>query len=272
MVSYLSSPNIYAELTKLITPQVKLVVSERTSYHDDKSRVSAFLRRGLHTVADHVVANSESQRGWLRRKWWLKHKVSCIYNGLDLGAPAADRVCPKSANELRLVAVGRIGPEKNALNLVRGLVSFHRQYGFVPQVTWIGEREGGRAGRIYCERVDELLDASTEVRRNWHWLGEKANIPSMLEDFHALVHPAFYEGLPNVVCESLAAGMPVLVSNVCDHPRLVADGERGFLFDPADPDAIAAAIKRLMDLGADDWPKFSRNARRLLRKISTSKG
>jgi glycosyltransferase involved in cell wall biosynthesis len=52
------------------------------------------------------------------------------------------------------------------------------------------------------------------------------------------------------------------VSNVCDHPRLVADGERGFLFDPAEPGSIATAIKRLADLAADDWRRFSRNARR----------
>lgn len=262
LVSYLSSPNIYAELAKLVAPRVKLVVSERTSYHDDKSRVSAFLRRAMHGIADHVVANSESQCEWLKRKWWLKHKVSCIYNGLYLGAPAAERPGPAGADDLRLVAVGRVGPEKNALNLIRGLVSFHRQHGFVPQVTWIGERDGGSAGRIYCERVDELLEASPQVRDHWRWLGEEPNIPGLLAQFHALIHPSLYEGLPNVVCESLAAGMPVLVSNVCDHPRLVAEGKRGFLFDPADPDSIAAAIKRLMDLGTDDWRSFSRDARR----------
>jgi glycosyltransferase involved in cell wall biosynthesis len=263
LVSYLSSPNIYAELTKLVSPRVKVVVSERTSHHDDKSRVSAFLRRAMHGIADHVVANSESQCEWLKRKWWLKHKVSCIYNGLYLGAPhAAERPGPPGAHELRLVAVGRVGPEKNALNLIRGLASFHRQHGFVPHVTWIGERDGASAGKIYCDQVDELLEASPQVRENWRWLAEEPNIPGLLAQFHALIHPSLYEGLPNVVCESLAAGMPVLVSNVCDHPRLVAEGERGFLFDPADPEGIAAAIKRLLDLRSDDWRNFSRNARR----------
>lgn len=266
VVSYLSSPNIYAELAKLAAPRVKLVVSERTSYHDDNSPVGALLRRALHCLADHVVANSQSQCEWLKRKWWLKHKVSCIYNGLYLGAAAAERRGPNSANRLRLVAVGRVGPEKNALNLIRALVSFHRQQGFVPQVTWIGERDCGSAGKIYCARVDALLETSPEVRRNWHWLGEEPNIPALLQEYDALIHPSLYEGLPNVVCEALAAGMPVLVSDVCDHPRLVADGERGFLFDPADPDSIAAAMQRLMDLGTDDWRKFSRAARRYAEK------
>jgi glycosyltransferase involved in cell wall biosynthesis len=262
VVSYLSSPNIYAELAKLVAPRAKLVVSERTSFHDDKSRVSAFVRRAMHIAADHVVANSQTQSEWLKRRWWLKGKVSCIYNGLDPSLFVVNRSVPESGRQLRLVAVGRVGPEKNALNLIRGLVLFYREFGYVPQVSWIGERDVGSAGKQYCRRVDELLESSPEVRRNWRWLGEETNIPAMLREYDALIHPSFYEGLPNVVCEALAAGMPVLVSNVCDHPRLVADGERGFLFDPAAPGSIAAAIKRLTDLAADDWRRFSRNARR----------
>jgi glycosyltransferase involved in cell wall biosynthesis len=87
------------------------------------------------------------------------------------------------------------------------------------------------------------------------------DVGGLLQKHHALIHPSFYEGLPNVVCEALAVGMPVLVSDVCDHPRLVADGERGFLFDPNAPASIAAAISKLVNLAAADWRRISRNAR-----------
>lgn len=260
VVSYLSSPNIYSELAKLMAPRAKLVVSERTSHRDDKSIVSAFLRRAMHALADHVVANSQSQCQWLKRKWWLKNKVSCIYNGLDPALFAGERAIPARGESLRLLAVGRVGPEKNALNLIMGLRIFHREWGYVPQLTWIGGRDTGSAGKLYCRQVDELLERSPEVRESWHWMGEAANIPGVLPDHHALIHPSLYEGLPNVVCEALAAAMPVLVSNVCDHPKLVADGKRGFLFDPGDPYSIAAAIKKLVDLGPGDWRRFSLNA------------
>jgi glycosyltransferase involved in cell wall biosynthesis len=261
VVSYLSSPNIYAELAALGAERVTLVVSERTSYHDDKSFISAYLRRAMHSLADHVVANSWAQCEWLKRRWWLKNKVSCIYNGLDPGSFAFDPRIPESGERLRLVAVGRVGPEKNAMNLIRALVLFQRESGYVPEVSWAGERDAGRAGQLYCRALDELLESSPEVRKRWHWLGVETEIPGLLREHHALIHPSHYEGLPNVVCEALAAGMPVLVSNVCDHPRLVADGERGFLFDPAEPGSIAAAIKNLTALGTDDWRRFSHNAR-----------
>ena len=262
VVSYLSSPNVYTELAKVMAPRAKLVVSERTSFHDDKSRVGAFVRRAMHVAADHVVANSHAQSQWLKGHWWLKDKVSCIYNGLDPARFAVAGSVPQCGQELRLVAVGRVGPEKNALNLIEGLVSYHRTWGYVPQISWIGGRDDGILGRPYCRQVDELLERVPEVRHNWRWLGEEPDVPGLLRDYHALIHPSLYEGLPNVVCEALASGMPVLASNVCDHPRLVADGERGFLFEPAEPGSIASAIKKLADLDTEDWHKFSGNARR----------
>ena len=262
VVSYLTSPNVYAELAKLIAPHAKLIVSERTSHLDDKSLLSAHLRRWMHFFADHVVTNSQAQCDWLRRKWWLKNKISCIYNGLDPGPFATDPNVPASGEGLRLLALGRVGPEKNALNLISGLELFRREMGYVPEVSWIGVRDVSDAGREYCQRVDELLETLPEVRRRWHWMDLTADIPRVLREHHALIHPSFYEGLPNVVCEALAAGMPVLVSNVCDHPRLIADGERGFLFNPAEPSSISAAIRSLVQLSRDDWQTFSHNARR----------
>src|SRR5205814_2077954 len=56
------------------------------------------------------------------------------------------------------------------------------------------------------------------------------------------IHPSFLEGVPNAVGEALACGRPVLVSDVCDHRRLVKQGVTGFLFNPADPSSIADAI------------------------------
>jgi glycosyltransferase involved in cell wall biosynthesis len=67
--------------------------------------------------------------------------------------------------------------------------------------------------------------------------------------------------LPNAVCEALATGIPVLASNVCDHPLLVADGERGFLFDPESAHSIAAAIAKFAALSEEQRRMFSLNAR-----------
>ncbi len=56
------------------------------------------------------------------------------------------------------------------------------------------------------------------------------------------------EGFSNVILESMASGKPVLASNVGGNPEAIVDGLTGFLFDPQDPDALAAkAILLLKD-------------------------
>ena len=261
VLSYLNSANVYSELAKLTSKSAPLIVSERSSHHADKSWLGAKARRLLHACADCVVVNSQSQADWVRRNAWLREKVACIYNGVELEKFTADPQIPDSPDDLRLLAIGRVGPEKNILNLVRALKLLHAQASYVPLVSWVGRRDTDDRHRTYSREVDALLDSTPEVKERWTWLGERKDIPELLCENHALVHASFYEGLPNVVCEALSATTPVIVSSVCDHPLLVAEGERGFLFTPDDPESIADAIQRLRGLDEDGWRRMAENAR-----------
>jgi glycosyltransferase involved in cell wall biosynthesis len=261
VASYLSTANVYAELACVAAPGTRLVVSERTSFHDDRSVLGALARRLLHVLADRVVANSETQAAWLARKPWLRNRVSCIYNGVDLNEFHPRERPQAPGRSMRLLGVGRIGPEKNLLNAIIALDSFGKRFGYVPEVNWAGERDRSRAGQKYWRQLEALLERLPSVGRVWRWLGVQTDVAELLHDHHALLHPSFYEGLPNAVCEALAAGRPVLTSNVCDHPHLVADGIRGFLFDPHVPESIVAALERLATLDAHGWRSLGQNAR-----------
>jgi glycosyltransferase involved in cell wall biosynthesis len=261
VISYLTSPNIYAELAGLFGGKFKLIVSERVSHHDDKSAVYAWLRRAMHVLSDKVVTNSRSHCDWLRQKWWLREKSTCIYNGLNLQLFRPQQSEAESGGGPHFIGIGRIGPQKNILNLIAALASLWNSHGTAPQVSWAGQRDESQTGLRHWRDIDEALEALPEIRRRWHWLGTRADVPELLRHYDALIHPSFYEGLPNVVCEALAAGVPVLASDVCDHPLLVADGERGFLFDPGSPASIAAAIGKFTGLSADRRRVLSHNAR-----------
>ena len=86
-------------------------------------------------------------------------------------------------------------------------------------------------------------------------------MPKLLKEHHALIHPTLHEGLPNVICEALATGRPVLASDVCDNGLLVSDGERGFLFDPKNPASIGTSIERLIALDGHGWMRMAESAR-----------
>ena len=74
------------------------------------------------------------------------------------------------------------------------------------------------------------------------------NIEMKYQQSDGFCLPSFYEGFPNVLCEAMACGLPVVASNVCDNPYIVSEGENGYLFDPKDPDSIADALQRLVAL------------------------
>ena len=104
------------------------------------------------------------------------------------------------------------------------------------------------------------------MKSQWKWEGEKKDVSSYYKSYDYLIHPSIYEGLPNVICEALLDGMPVLASNVCDNGLLVREGERGFLFDPRSPQDISMAIARCVNLPDEEYSKFSRNCQKYARE------
>jgi len=74
------------------------------------------------------------------------------------------------------------------------------------------------------------------------------DLASFYRQSSALVLPSFYEGLPNVVCEAMACGLPILMSNVCDSKNLVTELENGLLFSPESINEMADALIRFSEI------------------------
>ena len=68
-----------------------------------------------------------------------------------------------------------------------------------------------------------------------------AEVVGTLAGYDCFVFPSEYEteGFPAVLAEAMAAGLPILASDVCYNPEIVADGENGWLFPAGDAAALA---------------------------------
>jgi len=57
-----------------------------------------------------------------------------------------------------------------------------------------------------------------------------------------IILPSFYEGVPNVICEAMSCGLPILASDINDNSRFITSGVNGYLFNPYDEIDISNAM------------------------------
>jgi len=76
--------------------------------------------------------------------------------------------------------------------------------------------------------------------------GIRQDIPRVLSALDLFVLPSLWEGMPIVILEAMAAGLPVVATRVGGIPEVVEDGVTGLLVPPRDPEALAEAIIALL--------------------------
>jgi glycosyltransferase involved in cell wall biosynthesis len=256
VLAFLEGPCLYAELAALPWRRWGLVVSERLAV-PDSHRARLPWRRWLHRVADYVVTNSHTNRLMLEHAVpALKGRVVTIYNALDLQAFSPRPVeRNRPSEEIRFVVAGRHTQQKNAVGLVEAVALARSRR---PQVSilvdWYGydpykDRPASEATpfRVLQERIRAH---GLEDRFCIH--PDSRDIVTIYREADAVVLPSFFEGLPNIVCEAMGCGQPVLMSNVCDAGNLVLNGHNGFVFDPHSPTEMADVMLKFAALPVAD--------------------
>jgi glycosyltransferase involved in cell wall biosynthesis len=256
-LSYLDTPNLYLELAAAGLRKTAIVVSQRAQYPAGRLSITKRALETFHRLADHVVVNSQSQMQRMVGECpWLANRISTINNGVSEEFFAAAR--PVHARQgFTLLVVATVVPLKNADGLIEALHLCRRETGVDVRVAWAGRRADDRYFAALERRIDEL-----GLRSHWTWLGQSAEVPRLMSECAALVHPSHSEGFPNAICEALAAGLPVAAGKVGDHPLLVEGARAGFLFDPARPAEIAAALGQLVRMPEAGLRQLGENARR----------
>ena len=252
VVSFLNTPNFYAILSSFLSrTRPAVIVSERFCDMPGNPNSIELMVRQFYRLSSKVVVNSHHQRmNFLRRYHWIEGRVVTIYNGYDLQEFVPPSVEPEN-EQLNILVVASISRYKNGLCLVRALDILRRDHGLRPRISWAGQRvTSGDSGNYLSVMEDEIERFG--LSQQWQWLDQRSDIAALLRQHDVLVHPSYGEGLPNVVCEALACGRPVIVSDTLDHPILVNDGVDGFLFDWRDPNDLARKIRKFVNLSENE--------------------
>jgi glycosyltransferase involved in cell wall biosynthesis len=197
------------------------------------------LRRAVLRHAAAVVANSEGLAETSRAADPFPTKV--IASGVDTEAfhPAGDRNQVESADRVRLLFVGRVHPEKNLGSVMRQLAALPLAMRKRFELHVVGDG----AQRSELTALAETVGLTAQVR----WLGwqNKPALPQLYRQADALVNPSQYEGMPNVVLEAMASGLPVFASDVPGNRSVIVPDKTGVLFPLGRPEELRAALVRL---------------------------
>jgi L-malate glycosyltransferase len=235
--------------TMLVVPAAKLagtkVIVGRLDLAHWHGKARRLLLQGLTRMADHVVANAEAIRHMLVEEEGLSpERVTVIPNGLDL-ARFRSRVreglnapLPDTKGAPVVVHVANMNhPVKRQEDLLRALGRV-RARGQTLHAFLVGD--GPR--RAELERLAGTLGLTDSV----HFLGHRTDVPALYAKADMGVLCSTAEGMSNAVMEGMAAGLPMVVTRVGGNPELVADGERGLVVPPLQPEALSEAFLKLL--------------------------
>jgi glycosyltransferase involved in cell wall biosynthesis len=227
---------------------VPLIVTSIRSERNGTA-VRDWLMRLTNWMDHSCTTNSQQVAGSLRRRALLpSKKLRVIPNGIDIAAlstSAGERL--RIRDELALapgeflwLAIGRLWEQKDYPTLLQA---------FQPLATTPARLAIAGRGPLLDElqRQAAQLGIAAQVR----FLGVRHDIAALLGAADGLVLSSAWEGMPNVVMEALAAGTPVVATQVGGVSEVVEAGKSGFLVPPRDPAALSQAMRQLMSLSSE---------------------
>jgi glycosyltransferase involved in cell wall biosynthesis len=194
---------------------------------------------------DHTVCVSQAQADKVRRAGVRPERITVIHNAvdperfIDVDPRYRDKLLKhfRPGRKQIIGAAGRLSPEKGFHVLVSAAAQVIKND---PSTGFILFGEGK------CR--PDLLRQINEAGLSGHFIlsGFRADLDRFLPHLDLLVLPSFTEGLPNVVLEACAAGVPVVATAVGGTPEVVEDGVNGHLVPAGNADAMASRIAEVL--------------------------
>jgi glycosyltransferase involved in cell wall biosynthesis len=211
------------------------VMSERSGALNYPPTLMNHIRIAAGRRADLIMPNSTGGADYWRAHGIGSDRIEIVPNYVPLaeietaGSLTDERV---SADDELVVYVGRLSPEKNLDSLIDAFVHVLRQR--------------PRARFAFCGDGPLLADLKAYVdaaglRERFIFAGFVTNVASWLKRADASVAVSRWEGHPNAVLEAMAAGVPLIVSDIPAY-RSILDNESAAFVPAADTRAIAAAV------------------------------
>lgn len=245
--------------------RVKRIATAHGSTRDSlaKRLYLSFDEHVVYRRFDRIVAVSEDIRLRLAAKLPDPSKIRVIQNGLDMellsvcgNGPEPPLPHISGGDSVVFGVIGRLYPDKGHAFFLR---AFERIAGEFPNAVAVIVGDGPEMGNIQA-RVSAL-----GLEGRVYCCGVRKDMERVYRSIDYLVIPSLTEGLPYVMLEAMASGIPVLATAVGDIPLLIRDGITGFLVRPGDAFSLGRRMRDLITM-PDRAREMAREAGKLIKE------
>lgn len=262
--SHMIHANLLARVARALAPVPVLISTAQNTLEVGRSfkteRSTHLAYRLTDFLADMTTqVAKEGYERFLRGGAARPDKLVYLPNGVDTHrfAPRPE-VRQAKRQELGLgeefvwLAVGRLEEAKDYPTLLRAFARVGERH---PQTRLLVVGAGSLEEQV--KRLASELGLGESVR----FLGLRTDIPELMNAADAYVMSSAWEGMPMVLLEAHASGLPIVATDVGANRDVVRDGETGFLVPPKAPEVLAAAMERVMALGPGERGRMGSRGR-----------
>lgn len=220
-----------------------VVISRRGIDFPLKDRIH--YRLTYNYLTDYVIANSEStKRSLLQNTPWLRaDRIQVIYNGIR-----PEKYSETATRDLRAELdlptgapiIGFVGQLNERKGFDALLPAFRQLVEKIPAALLLLAGVGDLQPEI------EAFARSNGLQKNIRLLGFRNDIPNIMRTIDLLVLPSWWEGFGIVLIEAMAAGKPVITTNVSSMPEIVTQRETGLIIPPHDGTGLFQSLLELV--------------------------
>lgn len=237
-------------------------IMSRRSMNDYQAShpIYARLERLLHPTMDLICGNSKAVVKQLEDEGIDVNRLRLIYNGIDLSPfdRHLDRLSLRaslgiSSDAFVIAIVANLIPYKGHTDLLKALTFIQDELPANWRLLCIG-RDDGIGGEL------RQLAEAYGIGQNICWLGSRADVPDLLRISSVGVLCSHQEGFSNAILEGMAAGLPMVVTDVGGNAEAVIDCTTGYVVPAKNPAMLAKALMQVVH--DDDFRVIGERGRR----------
>lgn len=265
VISFLETPNFLACLSAVGGRRWKLITNELSAKVTSFNKFRGRLFKWFERYSDRVVCNSiNAQNLWERYCPKYKHKLFTIYNPvLILGEEKKSNYLRKDQKK-HIVVAASYQYLKNMNGLIEAVHMLSYEEKDKVQIDWYGRIEVTSGNTKAHEEAMKKIGKYRLTNISLHEATKDIITIMANADFVCLFSKV--EGLPNVICEGMILGKPIIMSKVSDYNILV-DKENGFLCDAENPESIKEALIAAINLSQEEIAIMGENSRKKAVKL-----